>query len=97
MILILVYTWEIQDKNNVHFATLLNERELILCSILLVLHTGWDKFLNCYHGIQFLEQWKQQQQHQGGSYLYTLYVVGVYLKKSWVKKKLKWNEWNKIK
>lgn len=40
MILILVYTWEIQDKNNVHFATLLNERELILCSILLILHTG---------------------------------------------------------
>ena len=66
MILILVYNWEIQDKN-------------------------------CYHGIQFLEQWKQQQQHQGDSYLYTLYVVGVYLKKSWVKKKLKWNEWNKIK
>ena len=94
MILILVYNWEIQDKNNVHFAALLNERELILCSILLVLHTGWDKFLNCYHGIQFLEQWKQQQQHKGGSYLYTLYVVGVYLKKSWVKK---WNEWNKIK
>jgi len=56
MILILVYNWEIQDKKNVHFATLLNERDLIVSPILFVLHTGWDNFLNCYHGIQFLEQ-----------------------------------------
>ena len=56
MILILVYNWEIQDKKNVHFATLLNERELILSPILFILHTGWDNFLDCFHWIQFLEQ-----------------------------------------